>query len=133
MRRRVTTWLGMMACVMLVVGVVMGSAGQAMAAASESAQKQVLLVTINRLGYDDLKAMPHLQQLSTRGATGLMNVNTGGRRTDGNAYATMALSVPAKVNERALLAFNTQETLHEVTVSQSYARGQGAAVQQGVV
>lgn len=96
-------------------------------------KKQVLLLTVNRLGYDDIRQMPHLQQLATRGATALMNVNTGGRRTDGNAYATMALGVPARVEEASLLAFNAQETRHDVPVSLSYARGQGGRVDQGVV
>ncbi|ARU61364.1 hypothetical protein CBW65_10405 [Tumebacillus avium] len=83
--------------------------------------RQALLVLINRLGYDDLAEMPELQKLSRRGAVALMNVNTGGKRTDSNAYVTMAAGVPAKLNSKDMLAYNADEKLHDVPVSAAHA------------
>jgi hypothetical protein len=80
-------------------------------------QKQALLVLINRLSFDDLAAMPGLQALSRQGAVALMNINTGGKRTDANAYATMAAGVPARMEESAVLAYNADEHIHDVPVA----------------
>ncbi|MGZ4032920.1 MAG: hypothetical protein ACXVP2_12250, partial [Tumebacillaceae bacterium] len=95
--------------------------------------RQVLLVLIDRLGFEDLQGMPHVQQLAARGAVGVMNGNTGGRRSDANAYATMAIGAPARMSESALAAFDAQETLQEVPASSVYKQLHGGQLEQGVV
>ncbi|TCP55941.1 hypothetical protein EV586_103600 [Tumebacillus sp. BK434] len=93
-------------------------AAQASAQTLDTApDRQALLVLINRLSFDDLAVMPELQKLSRRGAVALMNVNTGGKRTDANAYVTMAAGVPAQLKSEEIRAFNADETLHDVPVA----------------
>ncbi|ASS76610.1 hypothetical protein CIG75_17650 [Tumebacillus algifaecis] len=95
---------------------------QASTLAHDTAQKrQALLVLINRLGYDDLAAMPELQKLSQQGAIALMNVNTGGKRTDSNAYVTMAAGAPATLEPVDVQAFNADEQFQDVPVTAVYA------------
>lgn len=99
----------------------------------KSIEKQVLLLIVNRLEYDDLKRMPNLQRLADKGAVGLMNGNTGGPRTDGNAYATMALGVPARVEDAHLQIHNAHEQLHDLPASVTYQQVQGKRAEQGVL
>lgn len=99
----------------------------------QSIEKQVLLVIVNRLEYDDLKRMPNLKRLADKGAVGLMNGNTGGPRTDGNAYATLALGVPARVEEAHLQIHNAREQLHDLPASVTYQQVQGKRAEQGVL
>jgi len=91
------------------------------------------LLFINRLEYDDLKRMPNLQRLAHQGAIGLMNSNTGGPRTDGNAYATLALGVPARVEDAHLQIHNAHEQLHDLPASVTYQQVQGKQAEQGVL
>ena len=86
------------------------------APAGAEGQKQVVLVLANRLGLADLARMPHLHELAARGAVGLMNVNTGGGRTDANAYATMAFGAPARMAEAQAIAVNAGEQNPAVAV-----------------
>lgn len=100
--------------------------------AADQAPREAVLVLINRLSHDDLARMPHLQALGQHGAIGLMNVNTGGGRTDGSAYATLAVGVPVKEKASNVLAYSAQETLPQpqgVPASARYQqlRGESAA------
>ncbi|MGB8955111.1 MAG: hypothetical protein WCC10_07040 [Tumebacillaceae bacterium] len=87
------------------------------APAGAEGQKQVVLVLANRLGEADLAQMPHLQELAASGAVGLMNVNTGGARTDANAYATMAFGAPSRMAEAQAVAVNAGEKNPAVAVA----------------
>ena len=106
------------------------------APAGAEGHKQVVLVLANRLGQADLEQLPHLQELAARGAAGLMNVNTGGARTDANAYATMAFGVPARMTEAQAVAVNAGEKNPAVAVFGGNAAdgtaGDGGAGAQGV-
>jgi hypothetical protein len=103
---------------------------------SEPDAKQAFVVLVNRLSCDDVERMPEFQAMGQVGAAGLLNVNTGGGHTDGSAYATMALGVPAKMKESALLAYNAEERLpkgEDVPASAMYRQLGGAAEREGGV
>lgn len=95
--------------------------------------RQAILVLVDRLGNEDLAQMPHVQHLAHRGAVGLMNSNTGGRRTDVNAYATLAVGVPARMRDSAVLAYDASEQAEAGTAGQMYGYLHGRSQNHGVV
>lgn len=86
-----------------------GTVQAATVAKSEIPARQAVLLLVNRLRYEDLQQMPHLQQLADRGGVGVMNINTGGRRTDANEYGTLAAGVPTRLHAGDWLAYDANE------------------------
>ncbi|KEO81604.1 hypothetical protein EL26_19710 [Tumebacillus flagellatus] len=131
--KKACAWLVAACCFFCLCGTVSAPA-QAAPAPQAKPDRQALLVLVNRLSVDDVAGMPHMQAM----ARGLLNVNSGGRRIDASAYATLALGVPAQLQESALLAFNADESLPaqtDIPAASMYRQltGQPAHTQNGVL
>lgn len=88
------------------------------AAGAADGQKQVLLVLINRLTVAEAARMPEWQSLAAQGAAGLMNTNTAGKPASDSGYATLALGVPAALEEGELVVRNADEPAFDLPLSQ---------------
>ncbi len=107
----------LLACLLISLLSPLSTADASSRASAQAPDRQALLLLINKLSYDDLALMPEVQKLSARGAVALMNVNTGGKRTDANAYVTMAAGVPARLDAKDVLVYNADEQVHDVPVT----------------
>ncbi|MEW5763311.1 MAG: hypothetical protein AB1776_08945 [Bacillota bacterium] len=80
-------------------------------AAAAVPRQQVIMVLVNRLGYEDLRdaQLPGIRQLAQRGACGLMIVKTAGVPRDPSAYLTLGAGTPAAAPQAAGRNFNAAE------------------------
>ncbi|MDH7578573.1 MAG: hypothetical protein QHH75_12350 [Bacillota bacterium] len=76
-----------------------------------SPPRQVIMVIVNRVSYQDLRAseLPNIEQLMRRGGTGLMTIKTAGPLKDPDAYLTLGTGAPAAASDTAGENFNTSE------------------------
>ena len=71
--------------------------------------KQVIMVLINQVNYDDLLEMGTVSEIIDKGAIGLMNTRTAGSAITPKAYTTIGAGVRAEGNWITSAAYNATE------------------------
>ena len=71
--------------------------------------KQVIMVLINQVNYDDLLEMDTVSEIIDKGAIGLMNTRTAGSAITPKAYTTIGAGVRAEGNWITSAAYNVTE------------------------
>mgnify|MGYP003730936325 CR=1 FL=1 len=96
---------------------------------------KAVIVFIDRVSLDDIieAEMPNLDHLISFGGIGLMTTNTGGSRSQRDAYLTMGASARAIGSEKSILSLNATEKYHDTLASDLYRCITGGTCQDTAV
>lgn len=89
--------------------------------------KKTVLVVVDQITLQDLAEadLPNITAMIQEGGLGLMNTNTAGARTRGNAHVTVGAGKVALGGEESALAFNAGEIYREEPAGKIYRRRTG--------
>ena len=102
--------------------------------AAAGAERRVILLVVDRLGYRELvgRAEPQLRSLLEKGALALVNVRSG-RAGSESAYLSLGAAARAVAGPEGGAAYNNTETVEEVPAGDLYRRLNGKAARGEVI
>ncbi len=94
---------------------------------SAEGRGKVVIVFIDRVSLSDLieADMPNLDRLMSSGGMGLMTTNTGGSRSQRDAYLTMGASARAIGSDKSIISLNANEKYQDALASDLFRRISG--------
>jgi hypothetical protein len=102
--------------------------GKASQAENRNEKGKAVMIILDRIGLSELNQAdtPNMDFLTETGAMGLMTVNTGGTRSQRDAYLTMGAGTRAIGSDKSPLAFEVNENYQGTTAGDLYLQITGA-------
>ena len=102
---------------------------------SPTKQGKVFLIFIDRVVLSDFydANTPNLDLLVQQGGIGLMTTNTGGSRSQRDAYLTMGAGTRVSASDKSPLGLHLDEIHHGVSAGDLYKQITGKAAQEGAI
>ncbi|GAB6087915.1 hypothetical protein [Alkaliphilus crotonatoxidans] len=99
------------------------------AISEDSIDKQVIIVIVNRAGYNDFLEMEQVSKIMDKGYLGLMNIRASGSYSEFKSYATIGWGTRAEASSETSIFYNADEENTSV-----YQRRTGhAAVEDSII